>query len=97
MKIVFTSEDIPKGATLVAIKVGGVSIKEAYLVYDNGVNSPESWEENKISNLPIKIKEGQEYAVLLISEDLAIKEQVELLFDYSNGGQVTTFESDFLQ
>ena len=97
MKIVFTPEDIPKGVTLVAIKVGGVSIKEAYLVEDNGVNSPESWEENKISNFPIKIKEGQEYAVLLISEDLAINEQDELLFDYSDGEQVTTIESDFLQ
>lgn len=82
---------------MVAIKVGGVSIKEAYLLEDNGVNSPESWEENKISDLPINIKEGQEYTVLLISEDLAIKEQDRLLFDYSDGEQVTTFESDFLQ
>lgn len=97
MKIVFTPEDIPNGTELVAVKVGGISIKETYLLNDSNVNSPEEWEKNKISNLPANITEGEEHAVLLISEDPQIKEQDRLLFDYSTGDQVTSVESDFLQ
>lgn len=97
MKIVFTPEDIANDTELVAIKIGGVSIKEAYLLDDSNVNSPEEWKKNKISSLPATITEGEEHAALVISEDPQLKEQDRLLFDYSNGDQVVSVESDFLQ
>ena len=97
MKIVFTPQDIPNGTKLAAVKVGGISIKEAYLLNDSNVNSPKEWEKNKISKLPATITDGEQHAVLLISEDPQLKEQDRLLFDYSNSGQVTSVESDFLQ
>lgn len=97
MKIVFTPEYIPSGTELAAVKVGGISIKEAYLLNDSNVNSPKEWEKNKISNLPAIITDGEQHAVLLISEDPQLKEQDQILFDYSNGDQITSIESDFLQ
>lgn len=97
MKIVFKPENIPDDVELKSIKVGGVVIKEAYLIEDNHINSPAEWEKNKVSNLPVKITEGETHAVLIISEDPEIKEQKRLLFDYIDGNQVISVESDFLK
>ncbi|MGG4549682.1 hypothetical protein ABER02_18210 [Rossellomorea marisflavi] len=87
MKVQFTPKNIGKDSVLEAIQLGNAEIKDAYLIDDRGHNTPEEYKKRKISSLPIDIKSGEKYSVVLISEDKDLFEKEEIDFSYKTGSK----------
>lgn len=91
MKLEFTPENIGEKSVLKSIILGNVEIKDAYVIDDREKNTPEEYIKRKISSLPIDIKDGEKYSVVLISEDKKLFEKEEIDFSYKTGSKELIF------